>query len=241
MGAFAFVRRKIRSSRTSISDKRLIHAIQPAIEPLENRLLLATVYVDAQRDHRHPTTAVHGPTPTRTSSRRSQPPPPAAPPSAVAAGTYKPTSGHRPHRLLPTQERCRTRWRLRGVMPIPPIQTPRDITLYPTVLSGNIGAIGNNTDNSYHVVVGSGTDSTAVLDGFTITAGNASGSNTATTQGAGLYNSSGSPHDPKLHLQRQLSRRKFRRGRRRLQLRFFFGHHQLHVQRELRDRFRRRR
>ena len=29
----------------------------------------------------------------------------------------------------------------------------------------------NNGENSYHVVTGSGTDSTAVLDGFTITGG----------------------------------------------------------------------
>ncbi len=41
-----------------------------------------------------------------------------------------------------------------------------------TILSGDIGAAGNG-DNSYHVVTGSGVASTAILDGFTITAGNA--------------------------------------------------------------------
>ena len=33
----------------------------------------------------------------------------------------------------------------------------------------------NNAENSVHVVTGNGTDTTAVLDGFTITAGNAYG------------------------------------------------------------------
>ncbi|MBK9928204.1 MAG: hypothetical protein IPP66_23295 [Anaerolineales bacterium] len=39
-------------------------------------------------------------------------------------------------------------------------------------MSGEIGAAGT-ADNSYHVVVGGGTNNTAVLDGFTITKGNA--------------------------------------------------------------------
>ncbi len=43
------------------------------------------------------------------------------------------------------------------------------------VLSGDIGSPGDNSDNSFHVVTGSGTDATSVLDGFTIKAGNANG------------------------------------------------------------------
>jgi len=46
----------------------------------------------------------------------------------------------------------------------------RDIALYPTILSGDIGIAGNNSDNTYHVMVGSNTDSSAILDGFTILA-----------------------------------------------------------------------
>jgi len=42
-----------------------------------------------------------------------------------------------------------------------------------TTLSGDIGVAGDNSDNSYHVVTGSGVDETATLDGFTITGGNA--------------------------------------------------------------------
>src|SRR6202021_3399619 len=51
----------------------------------------------------------------------------------------------------------------------------RDVNAYPTVLSGDIGIVGENFDNSFHVVVGDGTDATAVLDGFTVTGGNADG------------------------------------------------------------------
>jgi len=66
----------------------------------------------------------------------------------------------------------------------------RDIVANQTIFSGDIGTPGNNTDNSVHVVVGSGTDATAVIDGFSITAGNASGSS---SRGGGMYNSAGSP------------------------------------------------
>ena len=47
----------------------------------------------------------------------------------------------------------------------------RDPNSNVTILSGHIGP--NPSHFSYHVVTGSGTDGTAVLDGFTITAGNA--------------------------------------------------------------------
>ncbi|MHC4501583.1 MAG: right-handed parallel beta-helix repeat-containing protein, partial [Planctomycetota bacterium] len=56
-----------------------------------------------------------------------------------------------------------------------------------TILSGDIHTPGDSNDNSYHVVTGSGTGATAVLDGFTITAGNAAGF------GGGMYNSLSSP------------------------------------------------
>ena len=55
-----------------------------------------------------------------------------------------------------------------------------------TTLSGDIGTVGDNSDNSYHVVTGSGTDNTAVLDGFTITGGNASGGD-PDDRGGGMY------------------------------------------------------
>jgi len=50
----------------------------------------------------------------------------------------------------------------------------------------------NNTENSFHVVVGSATDTTTILDGFTITGGNADESNPS-DRGGGMYNYSGNP------------------------------------------------
>ena len=67
----------------------------------------------------------------------------------------------------------------------------RDWQTNETVLSGDIGTEGFNTDNSRHVVTGSGTGGTAVavLDGFTIMGGYADG----WPGGGGMYNYIGSP------------------------------------------------
>jgi hypothetical protein len=54
-----------------------------------------------------------------------------------------------------------------------------------TILSGDIGIPGNATDNSYHVVTASLKDSSALLDGFTITGGRATGSE-PDDRGAGI-------------------------------------------------------
>jgi len=95
-----------------------------------------------------------------------------------------------------------------------PDPNDRDIILYETILSGdligddidvyNIVALSDEpkySDNSYHVVVARETDNTAVLDGFTITAGNANGpildgrypESYNLQHGAGMYSVSGSP------------------------------------------------
>ncbi|HEX5837999.1 MAG TPA: right-handed parallel beta-helix repeat-containing protein, partial [Anaerolineales bacterium] len=68
----------------------------------------------------------------------------------------------------------------------------RDPSVNVTILSGDIGVPANSDDNIFHVVTGSGTDSTAVLDGFTITAGNATG-DPAELNGGGILNVGGSP------------------------------------------------
>lgn len=71
----------------------------------------------------------------------------------------------------------------------------RDPSTYLTTLSGDRRGddlSGQYADNSYHVVTGSGTDRSAVLDGFVVTAGRA-GVGSEHAHGAGMLNASGSP------------------------------------------------
>ena len=77
----------------------------------------------------------------------------------------------------------------------------RDVKLYETILSGDLA--GNDVyvsdpcnlltdpcraENSYHVVDGSNTNASAVIDGFTITAGNANGASWPNRHGGGMFN-----------------------------------------------------
>jgi len=82
-----------------------------------------------------------------------------------------------------------------------PDPNARDITKYETILSGDLNGddgpnFANNDENCYHVVTGSGTNETAVIDGFTITAGNAEGDfewHDPHLNGAGMINEEGHP------------------------------------------------
>ena len=84
----------------------------------------------------------------------------------------------------------------------------RNIDVYESILSGDLNGDDvevadpcdlsdepTRADNSYHVVTGSGTNATAVLDGFTICGGNANGSspNLPDNKGGGMYNRYSSP------------------------------------------------
>ncbi len=73
----------------------------------------------------------------------------------------------------------------------------RDFVANETILSGDLAGddgveFSNNDENSYHVVTGSGTDETAVMDGFTVAGGNADGGSPHNV-GGGMHNESGSP------------------------------------------------
>ncbi|TVQ39399.1 MAG: hypothetical protein EA370_04750 [Wenzhouxiangella sp.] len=68
----------------------------------------------------------------------------------------------------------------------------RNWRVYETRLSGDINNSGTLSGNSYAVVTASETDDTAVLDGFTVTGGNADGDFPHNT-GAGIFNVNGSP------------------------------------------------
>ena len=80
----------------------------------------------------------------------------------------------------------------------------RDLVAYQTVLTGDLNgdddpnpdgepwADPTRDDNAYHVVTGSFTDETAVLDGFTVTAGHANGP-FPDSAGGGMHNHSGNP------------------------------------------------
>lgn len=65
-----------------------------------------------------------------------------------------------------------------------------DITDPTGIVSDTANIQGNN---AYHVITGSGTDNTAVLDGLVITAGKANGTTETEQQGGGMININGSP------------------------------------------------
>jgi hypothetical protein len=74
-------------------------------------------------------------------------------------------------------------------------RSQRDPAVNVTILSGDIGTPGSSADNSYHVVTtDSSVTSSGVLDGFTITAGQADGNPVSNQdRGAGIWVNGGSP------------------------------------------------
>jgi hypothetical protein len=104
----------------------------------------------------------------------------------VAAGTYKPTTGtDRSATFL-----LKANVGLYGGFAGTEVRrSQRDITAFRTTLSGDVGVTGLISDNSYHVVTGV---TGGTIDGFTITAGYASGDNT-NGNGGGMYNVNSSP------------------------------------------------
>ncbi len=70
-----------------------------------------------------------------------------------------------------------------------PMLGDQDIDLYPTILSGDIGIIGDNSDNTYHVVSATSSIDSASLEALVIENGNANGGTVDVQKGGGVYNS----------------------------------------------------
>lgn len=115
----------------------------------------------------------------------------------VAAGTYYPTTmvGGANDRYKTFQ--MKNEVKIYGGFPDEgtPVWVDRDPDTYETILSGNIGTAGDNGDNCYHVFYhpdGTDLDDSAVIDGFTITGGNADGPGNHGS-GGGMYNTNCHP------------------------------------------------
>ncbi|MCB0550117.1 MAG: hypothetical protein KDD19_21290, partial [Phaeodactylibacter sp.] len=109
----------------------------------------------------------------------------------VAEGVYKPTSGTDRNASFSMQNDLAIYGGFEGTETQ---LSQRDWAAHETILSGDIGTPADAADNSYHVIYNfyNGLDNTAVLDGFTITRGNADGSG-LDSRGGGMYNSLVSP------------------------------------------------
>ncbi len=119
----------------------------------------------------------------------------------VAAGTYTPTTGT--DRTLSFQLRDGIAL-YGGFAGSETLRSQRNITANVTVLSGDLNGDDNGNvqydeptraDNAYHVVTGSGVTNTAVLDGFTVTGGNADvvSQFDPNSRGGGMYDDNGNP------------------------------------------------
>jgi hypothetical protein len=111
----------------------------------------------------------------------------------VAEGTYKPTDGE--DRTISFQMKNEVAI-YGGFAGTETSLEERDWEGNPTILSGDIGTEDDPSDNSYHVFYHNWDiylDSTAVLDGFTVTGGNANGDRFPDHSGGGMYNNRASP------------------------------------------------
>ena len=109
----------------------------------------------------------------------------------VAQGTYLPdTAGLADHRSA-TFELTNGVKLYGGFAGTETVLSGRDPATHTTILSGDLGVTDDASDNAYHVVTMSETDASTILDGSTITGGNASGD--TAVHGGGIYIFSGSP------------------------------------------------
>ncbi|GAA4463211.1 hypothetical protein GCM10023189_40980 [Nibrella saemangeumensis] len=108
----------------------------------------------------------------------------------VAAGTYKPTGTTNRSISFQMKNNVAIYGGFAGTETARSQRPPINLTTpSSSTLSGDIGAVGNSTDNTYHVIhnqFGSNLNSTAMLDGFVITGGNSD------SRGGGMLNEPGS-------------------------------------------------
>ncbi|MGE5461998.1 MAG: choice-of-anchor Q domain-containing protein [Syntrophothermus sp.] len=111
----------------------------------------------------------------------------------VAAGTYRPTTGSDRSVSFTLKNDVAL---YGGFAGSETSLAQRDTLANPTVLSGDIGNLDDDRDNSYHVVVGSGTNNSAILDGFTVTEGHTKelADFSPESRGGGMYSYYGSPN-----------------------------------------------
>ena len=113
----------------------------------------------------------------------------------IAKGTYKPTTGTDRTNSFQMKNGVAIYGGFKGDETTPVERDARDFKTNKTILSGDIGAVGN-TDNAYHVFyhpADLNLDNTAILDGVTITGGNADTSSFPHNSGGGMYNVISSP------------------------------------------------
>ncbi len=63
----------------------------------------------------------------------------------------------------------------------------RNLAANSTILSGDIGTLNTNTDNTFNIVTSPGTNNTSRLDGFIITGGNTPGVGSGNGRGGGIH------------------------------------------------------
>jgi predicted outer membrane repeat protein len=110
----------------------------------------------------------------------------------VASGTYRPTTTTNRSVSFALKNGVGV---YGGFLGTETSRSQRDPAANVTILSGDIGTPGTSSDNSYHVVTADSTvTASAVLDGFTITGGNADGLSASNQdRGGGMWVNSGAP------------------------------------------------
>ncbi|NCS29992.1 MAG: cadherin [Microcystis aeruginosa F13-15] len=102
----------------------------------------------------------------------------------VTAGTYKPTTGTDRTATFTLKNNVEIYGGFAGTETS---FSQRNVSTNVTTLSGDIGTVNNTADNVYHVVTSNSPANTAVLDGFTISGGNANGTGTNQNIGGGIF------------------------------------------------------